>query len=166
MIRSRGYTPITGSGHELYGWNNFWFSVYCCYELTSIQDRSKFQSYADAIISVVYNKDTNYFSNIIDSLARDMHCFCIQVNTSQFGDSRITLPSKTESKDLLKVKGGKNSMLLTDVLDISALRNFQLQGNLSQTNDKTNKMNLKLTPPDFNLGIVKNKRDNTLWEIM
>lgn len=166
MIRSRRYTPITGSGHELYGWNNFWFSVYCCYELTSIQDRSKFQSYADAIISVVYNKDTNYFSNIIDSLARDMHCFCIQVNTSQYGDSRITLPSKTESKDLLKVKGGKNSMLLTDVLDISALRNFQLQGNLSQTNDKTNKMNLKLTPPDFNLGIVKNKRDNTLWENM
>ena len=55
-------------------------------------------------------------------------------------------------------------MVLTDVLDISALRNFQLQGNLSQTNDKTNKLNLKLTPPDFNLNIVKNKRDNTLWE--
>ena len=164
MIRSRGYTPITGSGHELYCWNNFWFSVYCCYELTSIKDRSKFQSYVDAIISVVYNKDTNYFSSIIDSLARDMHCFCIQVNTSQYGDSRITLPSKTESKDLLKVKGGKNSMVLTDVLDISALRNFQLQGNLSQINDKTNKLNLKLTPPDFNLNIVKNKRDNTLWK--
>lgn len=146
MIRSRGYTPITGSGHELYCWNNFWFSVYCCYELTSIMDRSKFQSYVDAIISVVYNKDTNYFSSIIDSLARDMHCFCIQVNTSQYGDSRITLPSKTESKDLLKVEGGKNSMVLTDVLDISALRNFQLQGNLSQINDKTNKLNLKLTP--------------------
>ena len=164
MIRSRGYTPITGSDHELYCWNNFWFSVYCCYELTSIKDRSKFQSYVDAIISVVYNKDTNYFSSIIDSLARDMHCFCIQVNTSQYGDSRITLPSKTESKDLLKIKGGKNSMVLTDVLDISALRNFQLQGNLSQINDKTNKLNLKLTPPDFNLNIVKNKRDNTLWK--
>ena len=75
---------------------NIYFSVYCCYELTSIVDRSLFQVYADMMIAVEWNKDINYYSNILESLSRDMHCYCIQVNTSDYGDSRITRPSKTE----------------------------------------------------------------------
>lgn len=153
----------SGNGYELYNWNEFWFSVYCCYELTSICDRSMFQAYADAIIAVECNKDTNYYSNIVESLSRDLHCFCIQVNTSEFGDSRITTPSKTETKDLLKVKGGKNSTILIDTIDIAELRNFQLEGHaLQEKSSKRGKY--KPTPPDFNYDVVSKKIHHMLWD--
>ena len=51
LIRGNSLFPVEGNGnqnhqssYELYNWNDFWFSVYCCYELTSIVDRSLFQS--------------------------------------------------------------------------------------------------------------------------
>ena len=51
------------------------------------------------------NKDTNYFSAIVESTSRDLHCFVIQANTSAYGDSRITAPYKTEEKNILQIKG-------------------------------------------------------------
>lgn len=35
------------------------------------------------------------------------HCYCIQVNSSDYGDSRITKPSKSEEMDEIRTKGGK-----------------------------------------------------------
>jgi len=75
--------PIAGKHYELYCWNDCWFPIYCCYELASIQDRAIFQSYADVLIAVEWNKDTNYYSNIMESLSRDLHCYCVQVNSSK-----------------------------------------------------------------------------------
>lgn len=152
-----------GSNYELYNWNDFWFSVYCCYELTSIKDRSLFQSYIDALIAVEWNKDVNYYSNIVESLSRDLHCFCIQVNASKYGDSRITMPSKTENKDKIKVKGGSNTSLLVDELEYSELRGFQFKGALLQSKGK-NPNSYKQTPPDFDYKIVGDKINGTLWE--
>ena len=147
--------------YELFCWNDFWFPVYCCYELASIRDRALFQSYADAVVAVEWNKDTKYYSNIVESLSRDLHCYCIQVNTAKYGDSRITLPAKSEEKDLLKVKGGMNSTVLIDTLDIKELREFQMKGNILQAKSKST---LKLTPPDFDYDIVHSKIDHKLWE--
>lgn len=152
-----------GDRYELYNWNEFWFSVYCCFELTSIYDRAMFQSYADAIVAVEWNKDTNYYSNIVESLSRDLHCFCIQVNTSEFGDSRITIPSKTETKDLLKVKGGKNSSILLDTIDVAGLRDFQLKGHALQEKSTDGKK-YKPTPPNFNYDVVSKKIHHSLWD--
>lgn len=159
------YRCIANNGdcYELYNWNDFWFSVYCCYELTSIYDRSMFQAYADAVIAVEWNKDTNYYSNIVESLSRDLHCFCVQVNTSEFGDSRITTPSKTESKDLLKVKGGKNSTILIDTIDVMGLRNFQLKGHALQEKSADGQK-YKPTPPAFDYDVVNKKIHHKLWD--
>lgn len=162
-IESYGCRVREGEGYELYDWNNFWFSVYCCYELSSISDRSIFQSYIDALIAVEWNKDTNYYSNIVESLSRDLHCFCIQVNTSEFGDSRITRPSKTEDRDILKVKGGKNSAVLIDAIDISGLREFQIKGNLLQAKSPDSRY-YKQTPPNFDSNIAKQKQKCALWD--
>lgn len=164
-IESYGCQIRNGTGYELYDWNNFWFSVYCCYELTSISDRAIFQSYIDALIAVEWNKDTNYYSNIVESLSRDLHCFCIQVNTSEYGDSRITKPSKTEERDILKVKGGKNPTVLVDTIDISGLRDFQLKGNALQAK-YSNSNYYKQTPPNFDTNIVKQKQQGTLWNVL
>lgn len=158
-IESRGRKIIEGKEYTLFNWNDVWFAVYCCYELTSIKDRALFSSYADAVIAVEWNMDVNYYNNIIESLSRDIHCYCVQVNMSKYGDSRITQPSKTEKKDLLRVKGGKNSIVLLGELDIDELRKFQLSGNIMQFgNDR-----FKMTPPDFDMKIVQQKKDGTLW---
>ena len=159
IISSTGKYFKEGSEYTLYCWNDFWFPVYCCYELTSIKDRALFQSYADAVIAVEWNMDVNYYSNIVESLSRDMHCYCIQVNMAKYGDSRITQPTRTEKKDIIKVKGGKNSIILVDEIDLKSFRDFQLMGNLLQQQSKA----FKVTPPDFDYKIVQDKKDKKLW---
>lgn len=76
--------------YDLFNWNGVSFAPYNCYELTHITDRALFKSHVDMIVACEDNKDTAYFSSIIDSLAADIHCYCIQVNASQYGDSKIT----------------------------------------------------------------------------
>ena len=159
-INSTGRCFKAGSEYTLYCWNDFWFPVYCCYELTSIYDRALFQSYADAVVAVEWNMDVNYYSNIVESLTRDLHCYCIQVNMSKYGDSRITQPTKTEKKDIIRVKGGKNSIILVDEINLKSFRDFQLMGNLLQNQTKE----FKVTPPDFNYKVVQDKKDKKLWD--
>lgn len=142
-----------GNHYELYKWEGCYFPVYCCYELTSIIDRSIFQSYADMIIAVEWNRDVKYYSNILESLSRDIHCFCIQVNSSEYGDSRITKPSKSEEKDIIRTKGGINSSILVEDINILELRDFQLKEYSLQQKDKK----FKATPPTFDKEIVLKK---------
>ena len=165
LIRGNILHPFEGNGssknqssYELYNWNDFLFSVYCCYELTSIADRSIFQSFADAIIAVEWNHDVNYYSNIIESLSRDVHCYCIQVNTSDYGDSRITQPTKTEKKDILRTKGGANAAVLVGKIEIAKLREFQAKTYELQKDDST----YKPTPPNFNSRIAYQKSTGQL----
>ena len=144
---------ISGSHYELYKWHDCYFPVYCCYEIASIVDRSLFQSYADFLVTIEWNKDINYYSNILESLSRDIHTYCIQVNSSDYGDSRIAKPSKTEDKDIMRTKGGKNSTILVDEIDIKKLREFQFKEYNLQAYDK----NFKPTPPGFKPDIVLKK---------
>lgn len=146
--------------YELYSWNGFWFTVYCCFELTSIRDRSIFQSYIDALIAVEWNQDVNYYSNIIESLSRDIHCYCIQTNTSKYGDSRITKPSKTENKDILRIKGGSNATAHVGTIDLEQLREFQMKAYSGQKEDKT----FKPAPPDFDYKGAYERRKGTMFE--
>jgi len=96
------------------------------------------------LVASEYNQDVNYFSNIAESVSRDIHCYFVQVNTSDFGDSRITIPKKTALKDIMRLKGGENHVVLTGKLNIKALRDFQ---KVSIPYQDTNKF--KNTPPDY-----------------
>ena len=160
LIQGYRLQPVEGSGYELYRWNDFYFSVYCCYELASIHDRAIFQSYVDAIVAVEWNHDVNHYSNIIESLSRDIHCYCIQVNSSDYGDSRVTIPSKTEKKDILRTKGGEFPAVLAATIDIEHLRNFQLKEFELQKEDKA----FKPTPPEFDVKVTEGKIKHTLYE--
>lgn len=144
---------MNGEHYELYRWHDCYFPVYCCYELTSITERALFQSYADFLVAIEWNKDVNYYSNILESLSRDIHCYCVQVNSSDYGDSRITKPSKTEEKDIMRTKGGINSTILVDEIDIGKIREFQLKEYNLQAYDKS----FKPTPPGFDPEIVLKK---------
>ncbi|WP_010249290.1 reverse transcriptase domain-containing protein [Acetivibrio cellulolyticus] len=159
QIKGYGFEAKRGDMYDLFLWNDLWFSTYCCYELASIRDRCIFSSYVDMLAMVECNKDVNYYSNIIESLSRDMHCYCVQVNSSEYGDSRITQPAKTEIKDIIKTKGGTNETILIGEIDINKLRNFQIKGYELQKDDNT----FKPTPPQLDIEVVKKKIKGVLF---
>ena len=101
-------------------WKGLYFTNYYCFELADIVHRSIFRSKIDFLIASEWNKDINFYSNITEATSRDLHCYFIQVNTSDYGDSRITHPKRTENRDTLRIKGGKNTTLLVDELDIKS----------------------------------------------
>jgi hypothetical protein len=125
-------------------WNKIHFSIYNCYELANITHRTIFRSEVDILFASEYNRDINYFSNIVDTVTRDVHCYFVQANSSDFGDSRITKPSRTEIKDILRLKGGTNNVILCGDIDLRSLREFQ---STRVTGQKAIKF--KNTPPDY-----------------
>lgn len=144
----------------LFHWRGHVFASYYCYELASIKDRSLFFSKLDAIYAPVFNKDTHYFSNIVESMVRDMHCYFILCNVSEYGDSRVTRPSKHDVMDGMKVKGGNTKVndviVLSEEIDIRSLREHQL---LSLAGQKANGK-FKCTPPGYNVEDVKRRKEN------
>lgn len=127
IIQNYRREPVSGNSYTLFRWKGCWFTTYCCYEIASIEDRGIFTSSVDIVFITENNKDTNYFNNVINSLARDLHCYCVQANYSDYGDSGITSPQKTEKKDLIRIKGGKNSTALVDCINVGLLRKSQLK---------------------------------------
>lgn len=162
LIHGYRLNEISGKGYELYHWKDCWFPVYCCFELASIEDRALFCAYADVLVAVEWNKDINYYSNILEALSRDLHCYCVQVNSSDYGDSRITMPSKTEMKDIIKTKGGNNATVLVGTIDYEKLRDFQFKEyNLQKMNKE-----FKPTPPLFNKEVVGEKIQGKLEDFL
>jgi len=159
-IEGYGFSEATKNEIELFCWHNVWFPVFCCFELTSIQNRSVFQSYADMLVAIEWNKDVKYFSNIIESLSRDIHCYCIQVNSSNYGDSRIVQPTKADFMNKVRVKGGDNNIILVSSIDIKKLRDYQKKKYELQKDDRC----FKPTPPRFDKTIVIKKINNTLQD--
>jgi hypothetical protein len=111
--------------YEKFSWRGCVFPVYNCYELTDILHRGLFRSDIDLLVATEYNPDVNYFSNIIEAATRDIHCYSIQANSSDYGDSRVISPEMTERMNLIRVKGGENAVLIKTFLDIEKLRDFQ-----------------------------------------
>ncbi|MFA5502593.1 MAG: RNA-directed DNA polymerase [Sulfurovaceae bacterium] len=161
LIEGNGYKiPKINKKHKehnikpkIYTYKDNYFSVFNCYELTDISYRSNLVAKVDFVIVIEHNKDTNYFSNIVGSVSRDIHAYIVQVNDAKYGDSRITQPSKTEEMDIAKIKGGEDVMLLTSTLDVKNLREFQKLSHILQAENKR----FKLTPPKF-LELCNNRR--------
>lgn len=153
-IEDRCHSIHEGNTLHLFYWHDVWFSVYCCFELASVATRSAFKNFADLVVAVECNRDTNYFSNIIESLCRDMHCYCLQVNASQYGDSRLVMPASSYMMNVMRVKGGKNEAILVEDVNITALREVQT---VKYAGAKDNKLHFKPTPPGFDMEIVHDK---------
>jgi len=139
--------------YQLIRWRGASFAIYNCYELANIENRGLFKGKVDFIVSTEFNQDVNYFSNIVESATRDLHCYVIQVNDSQFGDSRVVSPSKTEKMNPLRIKGGENVTFLTMRLDLKALRDHQRKGYGLQKDSQA----FKPTPPGMKTKDVKER---------
>lgn len=125
IVNKYNCIPAKGQSHTLFCWNKIYFATYCCYELTSIGLRHSFQGMADIVFGVEWNKDTYYFGNIMEALSRDIYCYCVQANMSEYGDSRIIQPTKKDYMNVLRVKGGINASVLIGEIDIQELRRNQ-----------------------------------------
>jgi hypothetical protein len=146
----------TKQRYDLFNWRNLYFAPYYCFELANVHHRSLFKSKLDLLIGVEWNKDTPYFSNIVESCSRDLHCYVAQVNTSQFGDTRLTQPKKTALKNILQLKGGSNDAVLLGDIDIAKLRAFQ-----RKTYGPTHQQEeFKPLPPDFDHACVLKRIQN------
>lgn len=112
--------------YQIFNWKGIRLSTMVCFELTDIMARALLKAKCDFIAAPVFNPDTTYFSNIIDSSARDLHAFIVQANTSHFGDSRVTGPYDRDSKDVFKIKGGDNDHVVIGTIDFEKFKLFQL----------------------------------------
>ena len=109
----------------LNNFNGYSYSSILCYEFTDIYSRAAMKSNIELLFVPQLNHDTNYFSAIVESAARDLHCFVIQANTSEYGDSRITAPYKTSEKNILQVKGGETDVVMIGTVEINALLEYR-----------------------------------------
>ena len=155
----------THSWQNLYHWHGHVFTSYYCFELASIKERSFFYSKIDAMYCPVFNKDTYYFNNIAESMARDMHCYFILCNVSHYGDSRVTKPDSHITMNMLKVKGGNTddnkAFILSATLDVDKLRAFQ---KMTMEEQDANNKKFKKTPPDYDkTKVVQRERERFLF---
>jgi hypothetical protein len=139
------------SEYQLFQWRGASFAIYNCFELACLEDRALFKARVDFIVCSEFNPDVNYFSNIVESAARDLHCYVVQVNSSQFGDSRVVSPSKTEKLNPLRINGGDNQTFLTMELPLQKLRSHQCKGYGLQKESSE----YKPTPPGFDRNLAK-----------
>ena len=111
--------------YQIFTWKGINISSFLCYEFTDIVARSLLKGKCDIIAVPVFNPDTTYFSNIIDTSVRDIHAFIVQSNTSIYGDSRVTGPYDRDSKDIFKIKGGENDNVLIGTIDFKSYTQYQ-----------------------------------------
>jgi len=122
-------TLMANSEHQekkIYKHGNFYFSSLICNELTDIENRMIKRGKIDALFIVEWNKDIKSFNALVESAALDIHCYVVQVNNRQYGDSRIRAPySKDFHRDIVQVKGGNHDYLIVGEINIGELRDFQ-----------------------------------------
>lgn len=154
------HVPDIPSEYHLVQWRKVYFSTYNCFELSNISDRAVFKSKVDFIAAIEYNRDISYFSNITESWSRDLHCFIIQSNPAHYGDSRIVKPSSKDTKDIVRVKGGKHPVVMVADLSIEKLRNFNRRDHNLQLSDNSSSHGFKPTPAQFEWDWVERRIRN------
>jgi len=105
-------------------WNNIKFTSFICYELTDIHARSLMRRKVDLIFACENNADIQYFSNIIESTARDLSCYVVQCNSSAFGDTRILGPFRRIYMTVASISGGEKSTIHIGKINLTELHDF------------------------------------------
>lgn len=113
--------------YQIFHWKGLDLVTLLCFEFTDIFARALFKGKCDIIAAPMYNSDTTYFSNIIDSTVRDLHTVIVQANNSFYGDSRITGPYDRDNKDIIKIKGGDNDHVIIGKVNIDEILKYQAE---------------------------------------
>lgn len=101
------------------------YGLFLCYEFTDITARGLYKDKVDVLFTPEHNRDTSYFSNIIETTARDLHVFIVQANTSVYGDSRITGPFGRNDRNILQIKGGDRDDIIIGTIELGKVKKYQ-----------------------------------------
>lgn len=123
FLSKLGYKSEDNEAPEYFIVDNgkFKFGTILCFEFTDIESRASLKSQINILFVPQFNKDTHYFSSLVESTARDLHCLVIQANTSKYGDSRVTGPYSSDYKNIMQIKGGNNDIVIVSKVDIGKL---------------------------------------------
>lgn len=108
-------------------WNGIHIVPYASYEIASVDDRSIFKSCCDIVAVSEFNRDTAHINSIVESISKDLFCYCIKSNVSRYGGSCIIQPSSSSDNYLINLKGGEDDYIVTHDLDIKKLRKSAIQ---------------------------------------
>ncbi len=100
------------------------YTDYLCFEVTDIIARGLFRGKVDLVAIPMMNRDTKYFDNILQSLARDLSAIVISTNSADWGNSSIILPKRTNQKIKTEFRGGFNNYLVSSIIPIRELKQF------------------------------------------
>lgn len=155
--------------YNLIQWRNLYFSDYYCFELADIKHRHLFYGLMDVVFAPVWNPDMNYYNSLVETASRDMHTTFVLTNTTQYGDSRATIPAKRDHMDKARVKGGtvhdyKATLLVVD-LKIKQIRYFQTHAYVSVDDfNKKHSSHYKPLPPDYPHDYAERRYKNKLFD--
>ena len=138
--------------YHLIIWDDIYIAPYYCYEIADIKDRSIFKNCCDIVTVSEFNRDTFYFNNIAESLSRDLLCYCIKSNTSEYGGSMILQPTSSRDNYLINLKGGLNDYVVSYDLNIKKLREHAIKNDEFDDNN-----NFKPNPPGLSRRIIKKR---------
>ena len=132
-IRKQQYEPSSGvKSLPIYNHGEFYFGVLICSDLTTPENRVRFQGKVDSLFVQEWNPDVKTFSFLVEGAAHDIHTFVVQVNNRLYGDSRIRAPYRADYlRDTVRVKGGLSDYFVTGSIDYLALRKFQKLNNMT-----------------------------------
>jgi len=106
--------------------NGIDYGTFLCFEFTDIVARSLYKNQIDLLFTPEHNRDTTYFSNIIETTTRDLHAFIVQANTSIYGDSRITGPYGRNDRNIVQIKGGDMDNIIIGTIDLRKVMKYQI----------------------------------------
>jgi reverse transcriptase-like protein len=109
------------------------FGVVNCSDLTTPQNRVRYQGKVDGLYVLEWNPDVKTFSFLVEGTAHDVHTFVVQVNNRMFGDSRVRAPYRKDyQRDLIRVKGGVSDYYVLGDMDYISLRRYQKRNHMAE----------------------------------
>lgn len=126
-MKKQPFVPVGGIDElPIYTHGAYTFGVVNCSDLTTPQNRVKYQGKVDGLFVLEWNPDVKTFSFLVEGAAHDVHTFVAQVNNRQYGDSRIRAPFRQEhERDSVRVKGGVSDYYVLGDMDYISLRRYQ-----------------------------------------
>ncbi|MEG0192101.1 MAG: RNA-directed DNA polymerase [Stenotrophomonas sp.] len=109
----------------VYRHGDHFFGVLICSDFTNIDNRRSFQGHVDTLFALEWNRDVNSFSSLVEAAAQDLHAYVVQVNSRQYGDSRVRAPaSESYLRDVVQVRGGDEDYFVIAPLNVRAIKEF------------------------------------------
>ncbi len=100
------------------------YAPFICYELTDVNARAIFKNRTDIVIASEFNEDIYYFSNIVESSARDLCSYIVQVNSSNYGDTRIVAPYRDKYKEIATITGGVKDSIHIGIVKMKRFKEY------------------------------------------